>query len=119
LPDYHYRTLKNSCKMAILKIRASSLVETIVASILIMIVFVIASLTLNNLFRGVIKNDTTQLDYRVKELRYLFQNDKLELPFFEENNMWDIAIEASENNFRLEALHKASNEIFITKLIEE
>ena len=105
--------------MAILKIRASSLIETIVASILIMIVFVIASLTLNNIFRGVVKNDTSQLDYRVKELTYLFQNDKLELPFYEETKMWDIAIEGSESDYRLEALYKASNEIFITELIEE
>jgi len=75
------------------KIKAATLVETLVASVIIVIVFLIASMSLNNVFKGMVKSDDSALQNRIKELRYFALNDQLQLPFFEEETKWDIAIE--------------------------
>ncbi len=91
------------------KIRSATLVETLVASAIIMIVFLIASLSLNNVFRGVVKNNDAQFQNRIKELTYFTKNNKVALPFYEETEQWDIVIETQEGVITMEALHKPSN----------
>jgi hypothetical protein len=64
------------------KIKASTLMETLVATVLIIIVFIIASMILNNLFFNTIKNNTTQIDAHLNELQYLYINEKLFMDCF-------------------------------------
>ncbi len=75
------------------KIRSATLVETMVASVIIVIVFVVASLSVNNIFRGTINSDDSALRNRINELTYFIQNKKIKVPFYEETALWDIAIE--------------------------
>lgn len=91
------------------KIRSATLVETLIASAIIMIVFLIASLSLNNVFKGVVKNNDAQFQNRIKELTYFTKNNKVALPFYEETEQWDIVIETQEGVITMEALHKPSN----------
>lgn len=67
-----------------IKIRGASLVEVLVASVLIVIVFTISSLTINNLFKRAVSNATTAVESRLNELEYLYFNQKLKLPYFED-----------------------------------
>ena len=95
--------------MALLKIKGSSLIETIVASVILAIVFTIASLTLNNVFKTTITSNDTQLRYRIDELTYFYNNKTIDLPYYEETPAWDITFEPTEDIVLVEALHKASN----------
>jgi hypothetical protein len=87
-------------------------VETMVASVIIVIVFLIASLSVNNIFRGTINNDDSALRNRIKELTYFTQNKKIELPFYEETSLWDIAIERMGKNIIIEVLNKKNGKEF-------
>lgn len=80
------------------KIKASTLMETLVATVLIIIVFVIASMILNNLFSNVIKSNTSAIDFRLNELQYLQKNNKIKLPYKDEIDNWNIRIETSKEN---------------------
>lgn len=88
------------------KIRSATLVETMVASVIIVIVFVVASLSVNNIFRGTINSDDFALRNRVNELTYFVQNNKLKIPFYEETALWDIAIEKQEEEIVMEISNK-------------
>lgn len=80
------------------KLRASTIVETLIASLIIIIIFTIASLTLNNVFKATIKKDTTLIHYRLNKLNYLIQNNNLPIPYFEEYEEWNISIKNSKGN---------------------
>jgi hypothetical protein len=91
------------------KIRAATLVETMVASVIIVIVFLIASLSLNNVFEGVVKSDDTVLQNRINEVIYFVKNEKLPIPFYEETDLWDIAIEEKERQLTATILNKKNS----------
>ena len=90
------------------KIKAATLVEILVASAIILIVFSISSLSLNNIFKGVVTQPNGNLHNRIKELNYFIEHDKITIPFYEENELWDISIEKKEKTVFINALHKAS-----------
>jgi predicted PurR-regulated permease PerM len=106
--------------MAILKklhldyrVKASTLMETLVATVLIVIIFMSASMILNNIFSNSIKNNTRDIDTYLSELQYLEENNKLQLPYQEEFGKWQISIvEYKENDKRIiefEASNLATN----------
>ena len=57
------------------KIKASTLMETLVASVLIVVVFMISSMILNNLFSNTIKSNTRAIEAHINELQYLYINE--------------------------------------------
>ena len=74
------------------KIKASTLMETLVATVLIVVVFMMASLILNNTFSNQIKNNNHQLKNHIYELEYLYTSDKISLPYNSEYKDWNITI---------------------------
>lgn len=72
------------------KVRASTLMETLVATVLIIIVFLLSSMIFNNLFFRSITNNTEEVDAYINELIYLYENDKLILPYVEDFNNWEL-----------------------------
>ncbi|MFY0482527.1 hypothetical protein ACI6PS_07960 [Flavobacterium sp. PLA-1-15] len=80
--------------MALLrKIRSATLMEALIATVLIVIVFVIASLVLNTILLNTFVKNTHKISYRMNELEYAIQNHKLDLPYVEQFEGWDISIE--------------------------
>ena len=77
------------------KISASSLVENLVASVLIVIVFMIASLSINNVFGNYIQSDEYEVQQRFSELSYLFIHNKISLGYSENYEGNIISIESS------------------------
>ncbi len=65
------------------KITAASLVEVLVASVLILVIFTISSFSLNNLFKSNYQRNTFLTESRLKELQYLYIHDQLQLPYSE------------------------------------
>lgn len=100
------------------KIRSATLVETMVASVIIVIVFLIASLSLNNIFRGTINSDDSALKNRINELTYFFNNEKTKIPFFEDTPLWDIAIETQNGENVMEVLNKKNGKEIRINLAE-
>ncbi|WP_299181243.1 hypothetical protein [uncultured Aquimarina sp.] len=82
------------------KIRAASLIETLTASVLIIIVFMIASLSFNNIFTNHIKRDKSAIENRIKELEYLIIHNKLKIPYTEDFDSWEIEI-ITKNNLNI------------------
>ena len=74
------------------KINASTLMETLVATVLIVVVFMMASLILNNTFSSYIKNNKHGLKNHIYELEYLYVSDKISLPYNSEYKDWSISI---------------------------
>lgn len=103
--------------MALLKkIKAATLVETLVATAIILVVFTIGSLSLNNIFQSIIKNNDGPFQARVNELIYLAENDKIAIPYYEETQQWEISIENVEAQVELKGLYKPKQTIKIKKI---
>lgn len=100
------------------KVRSSTLVETMVASVIIIIVFLIASLSINNIFRGTINSDDTALRNRINELTYFVNNEKVKIPFYEDTPLWDIVAEKREEETVIEILNKKNGKEKRIKLSE-
>lgn len=83
------------------KIRGATLIETLTASVLIVLVFMMASLTLNTIFTGTIKRDTSGIQARIQELYYLELHDKITLPYQEDYKNWEISIAEHENRITI------------------
>ena len=75
------------------KIKSSTLVETIVATVLILIIFVISSLILNTIFRNNLSANRDAIEARLNILEYQLNNDMLVLPYRETFKEWDISME--------------------------
>ncbi|NAY93519.1 hypothetical protein GTQ34_16550, partial [Muricauda sp. JGD-17] len=71
---------------------ASTLMETMVATVLIVVVFMMASLILNSLFSTKIKIQMNPLLNHLNELEYLYSHNKLSLPYFEEWEEWQLSV---------------------------
>jgi len=80
-----------------IEIAGSSIVETLVASVIIVIVFSIASLTLNNMFRTNILSDTSGIENHSNKLIYLYKNQKISTPFYDNYRGWELHILLDNN----------------------
>lgn len=80
------------------KIKASSLIETITASVIIVIVFSMALLILHSVFTHKINNDTSVLFNHIHQLEYRLKNKQIKLPYQETFDHWEIEIVAKNEN---------------------
>ena len=79
--------------MALLrKIRSATLIEALVATVLIVIIFMIASLVLNNILLNSFSNNTHAVENRMHELQYQFINGNIRMPYSEESGKWHIKL---------------------------
>ena len=70
--------------MAVLKkIKASTLMETLIATVLVVVTFLLASMILNNLVSNAVTSNTMAIDTHLIELQYLQQHQQLEMPYSE------------------------------------
>ncbi|MEN2401770.1 hypothetical protein GKZ90_0018420 [Flavobacterium sp. MC2016-06] len=79
------------------KIKSATLIEAIVATVLIVIVFVIASLILNNLVLNTFSKNTHAIENRMNELEYQIQNNIIKLPYQESYKNWEITIQEEKS----------------------
>lgn len=80
--------------MALLKkIKSATLIEALVATVLIVIVFMIASLILNNLLLNSFSKKTHAAETRISELEYQLRYKSISLPYREEFRNWNIELD--------------------------
>jgi len=109
--------------MAILKkIKGSTLMETLVATVLIIIIFMVASIILNNIFSNSINSNTDAINTHLTELHYLEINNKIELPYKESLGDWNITIDSFKDNLNtiieLEANNIKTNKTILKQYID-
>lgn len=92
------------------KIPASTLMETLVATSIILIVFVIASMILINTFKSVIQQDTFVGQNRLEKLHYLYQHKKITLPYDETFEDYEISIETQKEDGISYIIYQAKKE---------
>ncbi len=66
--------------------------ETLVATVLIVVVFMISSMTLNNLLVSNIRQNTELAEERLNALEYQYKNNGIKLPYYEDFESWEITI---------------------------
>jgi hypothetical protein len=105
------------------KLKASTLIEVLVASVLIIIVFTIASLTLNNVFKSTIKSNTHSIDTHLNKLLYLYQYDKISIKHQEDFKDWSVTFSQQvENNVKfivIEAIQTNTKKTISKRVIDE
>lgn len=97
------------------KIKASTLMETLVATVLIIIIFMTSSLVLNNLFSNSVKFNTQKIENELNELEYAIQNKQIKLPYTTDYQNWGISvIEMQTQTLQtviIEAKHKETEKL--------
>ncbi|TXN36125.1 hypothetical protein FVB32_16335 [Flagellimonas hymeniacidonis] len=88
------------------KLKASTLMETMVATVLIVVIFMFSSLILNSLFSAQVKGNLQPIKSHLHQLEYQYINQKINLPYYEEWKTWDITINTSQNAVQIEAVEK-------------
>ncbi|MEP3208639.1 MAG: hypothetical protein ABJN95_05595 [Maribacter sp.] len=107
--------------MALLKkIKGSTLMETMVATVLIVVLFLMASMLLNSIFASTIKDDTQNVSARISELEYQYQHGLIALPHYETYNDWEISFEIEnmehEESPRVKAIHSQTKKEIKTNM---
>ena len=74
------------------RVKGSTLMETLVATVLIIVVFMLASAIMNNLFSGMVKSNHKAIDTYISEIKYLYVNDQLQLPYKTDYKDWSIEV---------------------------
>ncbi|WP_299884414.1 hypothetical protein [uncultured Lacinutrix sp.] len=96
--------------------------ETLVATVLIIIVFMLASMILNNILSNIIKTNTRAIEAQLNELQYLQRNDKLQLPHNESFKHWGISadhfIENNKTIIEFEAINTETNKTITKQYFE-
>lgn len=108
-------------KITSLKVKASSLTEVIVATVIILLIFGVALLTVDNLLFNTVKNSTHKIENELTEIVYQYKNGQITLPYSSEENEWIIySEEVIEENQKLvvfEAENKTSKKKVTKKTV--
>lgn len=96
--------------------------ETLVATVLIVVIFMMASMILNNLFSNSIKNDTRGVEAFLNELEYQYINNKIEVPYQADFDEWQIMVDSYEANNQItiefEAIYSETKKTITKKRFE-
>lgn len=96
--------------MAVLKkVKASTLMETLVATVLLVVIFMVTSLVINNLFSNTITYNTRPVITYLNELEYSYQHQQLPLPYTRVYDDWEITISNVNKNAIACTIFKATH----------
>lgn len=73
-------------------LKSFTIIETLVATVLIVLTFMLASMILNNLFSSSLKNNIQPISNYLNELQYLELHNQLELPYLDVFKNWNIHV---------------------------
>lgn len=89
--------------------------ETLVATVLIIVVFMMASMILNTVFYNSIKNNTKKIEAYEHEMQYLYMYGKLKLPYYADYSGWEISLTAEngmKKTVRFEAVKTGTGQTY-------
>lgn len=86
--------------------------ETLVATVLIVVIFMVSSMLMNNLFSNSLKGRDDQTEEQLNQLVYAYGHGSLGLPYYEEIGDWVFSVTTQNQNgtetARFEATHRVS-----------
>jgi len=100
------------------KIKSSTLIETMVATVLIVVLFMMASLLLNTIFASSVSGNKNEISTHLQALEYQYKNGTITIPYYEDLEEWNITMQPE--NFRgttyivLEVTHVKTKQQFKT-----
>lgn len=86
------------------KLKASTLVETIVASVIILLVFGISSSIINQVYKTTLNNDKSKIDYQIDKLLYQYEHNAVLTPYKEEFDTFILSLEKDAKEIIIEAI---------------
>lgn len=103
------------------KVKASSITETIAATSIIIIVFTIAILSINNTLKNRVENDTSNIEREIQEIAYKNRYKKVEIPNLLDMDKWSIQISKKNkknvNVLMFEAINKLSKKKLVKTIV--
>jgi Tfp pilus assembly protein PilV len=102
--------------MAILKrLRGATLMETMVATVLLVVIFMVASLVMNSLVLAGAKANLEPINEKLNTLEYAYQNTNISVPYEEQWKDWLINMtKVNQNNspiVRITAVHAKNDKV--------
>lgn len=107
------------------KVKSATLVESLIATVLIVVIFIVSSLVINNLLLNGFNNNTTEIENRLCQLEYEYQNKNIQLPYNENFQNWKISItkikieNTSSNTIEFSAKNEQPTKTIIKNRIDE
>lgn len=83
--------------------------ETLVATVLIVVVFMMASMTLNTLFVTSVEQNDGPIRQELLFLQYRYAHGKLSLPHYDEQEYWEVKVEQQTWYDRKQVIFSAIN----------
>lgn len=103
------------------KLKASSLTEVLVATVLILLVFGIATVTLNNVLQSTMKNQQHTIENELTKLMYEYKHQQLKVPSQYEEGNWQFRVaknnEDTINGILFEAKNVSSKKTITKKCV--
>ena len=97
--------------------------ETLVATVLIVIIFMVSSMVLNNIIARNVRQNSERVEERMNRLEYEYNHRAFQLPYQEDFESWEISVfdGSNENSpeVMVEALHVKTNKRLVKSLIRE
>ena len=75
------------------KLPASTLMETMVSTVLLVVIFMVSSMILNNLFQNQLDVQKEQVQHRLEVLAYQYRHNELANTYTEELGDWQIRLD--------------------------
>lgn len=95
--------------------------ETLVATVLLIVIFTVSSLTVNHLFGNSMLYDTRAAVTQLHELEYRYRSGQLSLPYTETFNDWNIAVSSAVQHntvcVTLNATHAQTQKIITQTIV--
>lgn len=107
------------------KVKSATLVESLIATVLIVVIFIVSSLAINNLLLNGFNNNTDEIENRLYQLEYEYQNKKMQLPYNEIFQNWNISVikilvpNSNFNTTEFKAKKQQSSKVIIKTRIDE
>ena len=79
------------------KVKSATLIETLIATVLIVIVFLLSAMIINSIFFNTFHQKKDVVVNRLDELEYNCINNSIRLPYQEEYENWTIQIRKKDN----------------------
>ena len=102
------------------KLRGATLLETLVATVLILVIFLVSGLIINNLAKNTIQNNHHSIEVELKRLGYFGLHQKISLPYSAEFKNWNIEVtkNADLNSIEIEAWRDSDNTVLNHKIYD-
>lgn len=86
------------------KVKGGSMVEVIVAAVIVLLVFGIASATLNNIYYSSFKLNKSQLNYQLEKHFYLMKNNAVKIPSIQVFDSFELQLSQENEQYRIEVV---------------